>query len=148
MTHEYIGTKIITAWPQDSRAKVRVCGVDCQPTGDHCNGYCMGKTDAPPALPAQPGYAVKYADGYTSWSPKDVFEAAYIDIGHVSQLPPHQQRLIGERAELGDKLEKLRTFMAGEAFLALPEAERFRLAEQAVVMDQYHKILSARIAAL
>ena len=25
----------------------------------------------------QPGYAVKYADGYTSWSPRDVFEAAY-----------------------------------------------------------------------
>ncbi len=23
------------------------------------------------------GYAVKYADGYTSWSPKDVFEATY-----------------------------------------------------------------------
>lgn len=25
----------------------------------------------------QPGYAVKYADGYISWSPRDVFEAAY-----------------------------------------------------------------------
>ena len=25
----------------------------------------------------QPGYAVRYADGYTSWSPCDVFEAAY-----------------------------------------------------------------------
>ena len=25
----------------------------------------------------QSGYAVKYADGYTSWSPRDVFEAAY-----------------------------------------------------------------------
>lgn len=25
----------------------------------------------------KPGYAVKYADGYISWSPKDVFEAAY-----------------------------------------------------------------------
>lgn len=27
-----------------------------------------------------PGYGVKYEDGYTSWSPKDVFEAAYRDI--------------------------------------------------------------------
>ena len=26
----------------------------------------------------QPGYTVKYADGYLSWSPKDVFEAAYL----------------------------------------------------------------------
>lgn len=27
--------------------------------------------------PQGEGYAVKYADGYTSWSPKDVFEEAY-----------------------------------------------------------------------
>ncbi len=25
----------------------------------------------------RPGYAVKYPDGYISWSPKEVFEAAY-----------------------------------------------------------------------
>jgi hypothetical protein len=25
----------------------------------------------------RPGYAVKYENGYTSWSPKDVFEEAY-----------------------------------------------------------------------
>jgi hypothetical protein len=25
----------------------------------------------------KPGYAVKYPDGYISWSPKDVFESAY-----------------------------------------------------------------------
>lgn len=25
----------------------------------------------------RPGYGVKYADGYTSWSPKDAFEEAY-----------------------------------------------------------------------
>lgn len=29
------------------------------------------------ALNPAPGYAVKYPDGYESWSPKDVFEAAY-----------------------------------------------------------------------
>jgi hypothetical protein len=29
-----------------------------------------------------PGYAVKYPDGYTSWIPKDVFEAAYMPQGH------------------------------------------------------------------
>ncbi len=27
-----------------------------------------------------PGYAVKYPDGYTSWSPKDVFEASYFPL--------------------------------------------------------------------
>lgn len=29
--------------------KVLVCGVDCQPGGARCNGYCSGKTDRPPA---------------------------------------------------------------------------------------------------
>lgn len=38
----------------------------------------------------QPGYAVKYADGYTSWSPKAVFEEAYqpidgMNFGHAVQ---------------------------------------------------------------
>lgn len=30
----------------------------------------------------KPGYAVKYPDGYTSWSPKETFEAAYLPQGH------------------------------------------------------------------
>lgn len=28
-----------------------------------------------------PGYKVKYPDGYVSWSPKDVFEEAYRELG-------------------------------------------------------------------
>ena len=28
------------------------------------------------------GYAVKYLDGYISWSPKDIFESAYYPQGH------------------------------------------------------------------
>lgn len=32
----------------------------------------------------RPGYAIKYPDGYTSWSPKDVFEAAYQEDGKLS----------------------------------------------------------------
>lgn len=32
----------------------------------------------------QPGYGVQYPDGYTSWSPKAVFEAAYLAQGHDS----------------------------------------------------------------
>ena len=45
MTRKYIGTKIITAFPQEKDGK--------------------------------PGYGVIYADGYTSWSPKEVFEESY-----------------------------------------------------------------------
>ena len=36
----------------------------------------------------QPGYAVKYSDGYISWSPKDVFETAYFPLaeGHLNKI--------------------------------------------------------------
>lgn len=37
----------------------------------------------------KPGYAVRYRpDGYTSWSPKDVFEAAYLPLaeGHLNKI--------------------------------------------------------------
>ena len=33
------------------------------------------------------GYAVKYSDGYTSWSPKDVFEKAYLKVNPNPSLP-------------------------------------------------------------
>lgn len=37
-----------------------------------------------------PGYAVKYPDGYTSWSPKEVFEKAYLPQGHDGSRVPEQ----------------------------------------------------------
>lgn len=49
----YIGTKIIEAEPCDAWKNF----------GDHKVG--------------EPGYKVRYEDGYESWSPKDVFEKAY-----------------------------------------------------------------------
>lgn len=35
------------------------------------------KVETPTAAPNEPGYAVHYPDGYSSWSPAPVFEAAY-----------------------------------------------------------------------
>lgn len=95
----------------------------------------------------QPGYAVKYADGYVSWSPKDVFEQAYIAIGHVAHRPAHQQRVIGERAQLGDKLKKLDDFGSSEDFRNLEPIEQARLRHQARIMEEYLACLDARIAA-
>ena len=51
----YVGQKLIEAWEANET-------VD---PGD------------PQLHEVRPGYAVKYENGYTSWSPKDVFEAAY-----------------------------------------------------------------------
>lgn len=36
------------------------------------------------SVDGNPGYAVKYEDGYTSWSPYDVFEAAYQPVTAMS----------------------------------------------------------------
>lgn len=94
-----------------------------------------------------PGYAVKYADGYVSWSPKDVFEAAYLPIGHVGHLAQHQQRVVGEKVQLMDKHSKLQKFFGTPAFAALPLNEQSHLLMQADVMAAYIRILALRIEA-
>lgn len=58
MTQNYIGSKQIVAWPE-----IR--------TVENKDGVTR-----------QAGYAVKYPDGYISWSPKEIFEAAYLAQGH------------------------------------------------------------------
>lgn len=58
MTQDYYGTKRVTAWRSP-------------------------KADQGDAAP-QDGYAVKYEDGYISWSPKDVFETAYQPLDALS----------------------------------------------------------------
>lgn len=40
--------------PQEARMGVRVCGVDCHPNDQLCNGYCTGKADRPPAMELPP----------------------------------------------------------------------------------------------
>lgn len=58
----YIGTKIIEAEPCDAWKNF----------GDHKVG--------------EPGYKVRYEDGYESWSPKDVFEKSYLPLKHNPYL--------------------------------------------------------------
>lgn len=58
MTQYYIGTKQILAYPSPAPEGVK---------GDN--------------KPGDPGYTVDYLNGYLSWSPKDVFEAAYLPMG-------------------------------------------------------------------
>lgn len=55
MTHKYIGTKEVLAWPSPRTTQ--------------------NVADGPSVT--EEGYAVKYPDGYISWSPKRVFEDAY-----------------------------------------------------------------------
>ena len=124
MTQHYVGTKIIEAWPSE-KVSTRICGLDCKPGSAECTGYCEDSTIASPGtLPPQAGYTVKYPDGYTSWSPKDVFEAAYLPLGHIGHLPPHVQRMVAELEQLDDRIKKLGTFQGSDLYASLSEDER------------------------
>lgn len=63
------------------------------------------------------------------------------------EYAPHQQRVVGERDELADKLKKLETFFTNPIFDGLPKAEKDRLKRQAGHMDGYLAVLNERIEA-
>jgi hypothetical protein len=92
-----------------------------------------------------PGYAVKYEDGYTSWSPAPQFEAASVALGQIGHLPPHEQRVIAEFAQLADRLHKLNAFMLTPLYASLPEDDQRLLRMQADAMALLAKILNMRV---
>lgn len=95
------------------------------------------------------GYLVEYLDGgqanhkshlgYVSWSPKDVFERAY----KPSQTP--LERVITERAELVEKIDKLDSFIDSITFVDLGVEHGGLMNEQIRAMDRYADILDRRI---
>ena len=105
--------------------------------------------------PSEPGYLIEYTnggkandtrhEGYISWSPANVFEDSYQPVV-ASALPPHQQRVYQEHAELNDKVVKLNAFFSTNIFTNLPEDEKSRLMSQVVAMTSYLTILKERIA--
>lgn len=66
MTKQYIGTKIIKAWPARR----------CTFIGGKVVYACLDEI-VPAGCKIEEGYRIEYADGYLSWSPKAVFEEAY-----------------------------------------------------------------------
>jgi len=67
----YIGAKIIQAEPMDE-----------------CTFLSTVKNQDVTNRETRPGYKVKYPDGYTSWSPQEVFERAY------REIPDNEKALI------------------------------------------------------
>ncbi|WP_321814594.1 MULTISPECIES: DUF2829 domain-containing protein [unclassified Paraburkholderia] len=92
MTKDYIGTKIITAWPE--------------------------------LRDGRDGYAVKYSDGYTSWSPADTFEDAYRAIEGVAQALTFGDALVLLKA--GKKLAR-RGWNGQGMFVFLVSGSTFRV---------------------
>lgn len=140
MAQHYIGTKQVIGQPMTRQAYNDYRGWQL-PANE--NG-------------ADDGYLVEYVDGgpandprhvgYISWSPKGVFEGSYLEIGEVGHLAPHQQRVVAEKAQLDDKLEKLRKFFDSKLFDSLPTIEKVRLRNQLDAMDSYSYTLGERIA--
>jgi len=60
---------------------------------------------------------------------------------------PHQERVVTEKKELDEKRVKLGTFIDGKTFQTLPQEERDRLMEQAIIMESYSNVLGRRILA-
>lgn len=101
----------------------------------------------PEAKNGLPGFGVEYEDGYKSWSPEEVFKAAYLPLGQVKELPPHVQRVIGEKAQLDDRLSKLSAFLQTPAFKDLPAKSQKLMEAQAKSMGEYSEVLKQRLEA-
>lgn len=91
----------------------------------------------------QDGYRVVYEDGYQSWSPKEVFEAAYLPVGDLTGKEPWQQRLLCEFHQNEDRLKKLK--VANERKLVTNEVQADLMVQQQVVMEHLRDILLARL---
>lgn len=61
---------------------------------------------------------------------------------------PHQQRVVGEKVELDDRVAKLRNFInESSVFVSLNNNEQKRLGRQYILMDELSDVLGWRIAA-
>lgn len=86
------------------------------------------------------GYHVRYADGYESWSPADVFEKAY------KCADTYLDRLHIERDELNERINKAQEFYSSPNFrkLLCPD-EQLAFETQLDLMRNYLAVLNARI---
>lgn len=58
---------------------------------------------------------------------------------------PHQHRVIAEKNELDERLDKLTAFLATPSFTSLPKDEQERLTKQHSLMTELSAVLEARI---
>lgn len=139
----FTGTKIINAMPMTLGAYNELQGwelpIDQSPLTE---GYLVEYTDS---LPNHPNFS-----GYISWSPKAVFEAAYLEVpnltvGMRTGLKAHEVRVLAEMAALNNNREKLSKFLYANHSSLAPEDYNL-MHTQARLMTELVDILSQRIA--
>jgi hypothetical protein len=77
--------------------------------------------------------------GHVTWSPKEVFEQTY----RLSDT--FLDRLLIERDDLIDRIDKLKAFLRGAGFRKLTDFQATMLVKQSVAMEDLFIILEARI---
>lgn len=101
----YVGTKIIKAQPMTRGEYSHYRGLPRTPDVDlNEEGFLVEYTD---------GGAPNHNDhvGYISWSPREVFEQAYLPMGDLTGQADWVLRLMAEKVQLDDRLSKLTTYL-------------------------------------
>lgn len=126
---KYIGTKQVNAEPMNLGEFVKQTGKD--PYANDPKVHDDGEE----------GYIVEYADGYKSWSPRDVFENAY----KVAETALDRMRI--EMRDLYAKMDKLAPFIeSGKVDEVVTDAYQNRLLRlQHRIMSRYINVLECRI---
>lgn len=102
------------------------------------------------------GFLVEYLDGgrlnhpdhqgYISWSPKDVFDRAYIPSQAQKEYPDFVNRMFDELAQLDDKCQKAEKDVNNQEFIEkIGPAAACLLNSQLVSMLAYKSFLCLRI---
>lgn len=85
------------------------------------------------------GYLVEYEGGYQSWSPKDVFDAAY------KPSETFLERLDNECDEIGARFDKAKDFINSDRFDNLSPIAKLLLTAQSATQREYICLLIDRI---
>lgn len=119
---KYLGTKEVQA--QSMSAELAI-------SKGFKTSTCLGKDE---------GYEVVYKDGYSSWSPKGIFDEAY----KICETP--LDRLHIEHDELLNKYNKLVTFLSRKDATEIVGKEQLYLMERQLnCMREYKGVLNRRI---
>lgn len=121
---KYIGTKEVKAEPM-TYGQAREKGFI------HDDAFVQELSDCD-------GYYVVYSDGYESWTPADVFEAAY----KIAEAP--LDRINIEIANLREKGDKLAHFLHSDQAKELTLGTKAMLEAQEAMMGCYYNLLNLR----
>lgn len=88
------------------------------------------------------GVLVQYENGYQSWIPENVFNSAR------EKNSTFKERLVAERDELVEKMEKLTHFLKSDIVVNMNDYSRDLLMEQYRIMINYVDCLNRRLIAL